>query len=362
MNQLRTIFGISQLCALSLGAVTTDSFVRQTDLATGQVYDIPYTTPGGPYTSPLPVSDKGAKFELFARGTAWDTNIYLLDTKLVYAYAPAATLTISTEDPYIFGDPTSATYVKRTRADRPFTVTTTVSGLVNAAGASLAENSVYYAVQAMNYDLATYSPLNQATYPLHSYNLGNGTLVWGPAYHELTSPTLMTGCGQQSYTFVRYAADQVPDTILSQPTIQIWPVATATVDKITGGQVFIDRIPTITFTMSHLYPDSRTYAQIYPGNAVLGKVGTLITGTERRYGTTYNPDQGVTPTNVPQDVQIAIDNLSAYASADGIYTLEVITETPFFGRTGERLLNITFEVDRVISSRATLSTAEKPAP
>lgn len=360
MNQMLKILWGIHLCTLALCAVTTDSFVRQTDLSTGQVYDVPYITPGGPYTSAIPVSEDGAKFELFARGTAWDTNIYLLDTKLVYAYGPSAVVTIATEDPYVFGDPASGTYVRRTRADRPFTVNTSVAGLITSHDASTAEKSVYYAVQAMNYDPATYSSLNRPTYLLHAYNLGNGSLTWGPLYHELTTATLLTGCGQQTYTVVRYAADHVPDTILTQPSVQIWPVATATVDRITGAQVFIDRIPTITFTMTHLYPDSRTYAQIYPGNAVLGKVGTIVTGTERRYGTAYNPSQGVTPTNVPQDVQIAIDNLSAYASADGIYTLEVITETPFFNRTGERLLNITFEVDRVISSRASLSTAEKP--
>lgn len=358
---LLNIFFI-QLSALSLCAVTTDAFVRQTDLKTGQVYDVPYITPGGPYTSPLPVSEDGAKFELFARGTAWDTNIYLLDTKLVYAYGPVVRLSIATEDPYVFGDPTSATYVKRTRADRSFTITSSVSGLVSSREASSAERSVYYAVQGINYEPTTYSSLNRPSYLVHSYNLGNGDLTWGPVYHELTSPTLMSGCGQQTYTCVQYAADNVPDTILAQPSVQIWPVATATIDKIKGGQVFIDRIPTITFAMAHLYPDSRTYAQIYPGNATLGKTGTLITGTERRYGSHYNPDQGVTPTNVPQDVQIAIDNISAYASADGVYTLEVITETPFFNRTGERLLNITFEVDRVISSRGSLSTGEKPGP
>jgi len=360
MKQVLIQVCLIHLGALSLCAVTTDSFVRQTDLKTGQAYDVPYITPGGPYTSPLPVSEDGAKFELFARGTAWDTNIYLLDTKLIYAYGPVASIAIATEDPYVFGDPASATYVKRTRADRPFTVTSNISGLVSSREASSAEKSVYYAVQGTNYEPTTYSSLNRPSYLVHSYNIGNGELKWGPVYHELTSPTLMSGCGQQTYTCVRYAADHVPDTVIAQPSVQVWPVATATIDKIKGGQVFIDRIPTITFSMAHLYPDSRTYAQIYPGPAVLGKAGTLITGTERRYGSCYNPDQGVSPTNVPQDVQIAIDNISAYASADGIYTLEVITETPFFNRTGERLLNITFEVDRVISSRGALSTGEKP--
>jgi hypothetical protein len=362
MNPLLLLSAAGLMLAPAVWGATTDAFVRQTDLATGQVYDLPYSTPGGTYTAPLAVSDLGAKFELFARGTAWDKNIYLLDSKLVYAYAPATNLSITTEDPYVYGDPSGGTYTRRTRADRPFSVTTNISGLATAPGATAAESNVYFSVQATNYAPSTYSGINQATYLLHSYNLTNSQLTWGPVYHELTSPTLLSGCGQQMYTVVRYAADHIPDTILAQPTLQIWPVATATVDQITAGQVLIDRIPTLTFTMSHLYPDSRTYAQIYPGKAALGKVGTIITGTERRYGLFYNPTLGVLPTNVPQNVSISIDNLSAYASADGLYTLEVVTETPFFARSGERILNLTFEVNRVISSRGAFSTSKKPAP
>jgi hypothetical protein len=55
-----------------------------------------------------------------------------------------------------------------------------------------------------------------------------------------------------------------------------------------------------------------------------------------------------------------MDDLSNYASRDGIYTLEVVTETPFFNRAPERLAYVTFEVDRTISSRGQLSTAEAP--
>lgn len=276
----------------SLMGATTDAFVRQTDLATGQVYDIPYATPGGAYTAPLTVSTLGAKFELFARGTAWDTKVYLLDTKLVYAYAPSVSVNIDSEDPYVSGDASGGNYTKRTRADRPFTVTTNVSGLVSASGATAAEAAVYFTVAGMNYDAVTYSPLNQTTYALHAYNLANGSLTWGPVYHELRSTRLVDGCGEQTYKIVRYAADQVPDTILAQPTLQVWPVTTASVANILAGQLLIDRIPSITMTLKHLYPDSRVYAQIYSGASVLGKLGTLITGSERRYGSYYNAGQG----------------------------------------------------------------------
>ena len=81
--------------------------------------------------------DSGARFELFAKGTAWDTNIYLLDTKYIRAYSPAASMDIETEDPYVRGDPTTGTYVKRTRADRPITLHAHVSGLVSSFRRSL---------------------------------------------------------------------------------------------------------------------------------------------------------------------------------------------------------------------------------
>jgi hypothetical protein len=115
--------------------------------------------------------------------------------------------------------------------------------------------------------------------------------------------------------------------------------------------VFIDKIPPLFLTMKHLYPDSFTYAQVYPGTEVLGTVGQIISGTERRFST-----------NVPQDVAVMMDNLSLYADADGIYTFEVITETPFFDRAPERLMHVTFEVDRVILVRGQLSSGEDTGP
>ena len=342
-------------------AFAQEAWVRQTDLLSGLVYDMPVAGSGGTYVAPLPVTESGARFELFAKGTAWDSNIYLLDTKLIRAYSPVATMTLDSEDSYVRGNAASGTYVKRTRADRPFSINIHVAGLVPGS-AVLAERAVYLGIQGRNYDPATYSSLGQPEYLLHEYNLGNGDISSGQVYHELTPGALTAACGEQTFTFVRYASDGVPDTILAQPKIEIWPVASALVERITAGQVFNDRVPPLPLTLKHLYPDSRTYAQVYPGPSVIGTKGTIIGGTERRFGRYYNPDQIEEPTNVPQDLALSIDDLSKYAAADGIYTLEVVTETPFMNRQPERLLSITFEVDRVISSRGQLSTTEKSSP
>jgi hypothetical protein len=336
-----------------------EAWVRETDLSTGLVYDIPLGPDGGMFTPPLPISEEGNLFELFARGTAWDTNVYLLDTKLIRAYAPAATVQIVSEDPYIRGDAGSSRYVKRTRADRPYHLHVQTSGLVPGSP-NPAENSVYFASHGCNYNLQTLSGIGQEQYLLEEGNLGNVDMTLGPLYHQLNSPTATGACGEQVFTLVRHAADGVPDTVLVQPTLQIWPVASAEVENVAQDQVFIDKIPSVVFHYKNVYPDSRTYVQIYPGPASLGTNGTLVQGSERRFGSHYNPELADSA-DVPQTLAITVDALSNYTSTDGIYTVEVLTETPFFSRSPERLAVVTFEVDRVISSRGKLSTSEAGA-
>lgn len=358
MKALTWILFILGALVANLSGQDAEAWVRQTDVTTGQVYDTPITGDGGAYVSPLPVGEGGALYELFARGTAWDSNIYLLDTKFIGMYSPDVTVSITSEDDYIRGDAASSTYVKRTRADRPFTVDIKVSGLVDESE-NTNERCVYLAVSGKNYDADTYSSLNQPVYPLEDSNLENGEYNFSPLYHQLTSPTLSSGNGEQTFTIVRYASYQVPDTILMQPKIEIWPVASAGVSNIEGGQVFIDRIPSLVVSLKDLYPDSRTYLQIYKGTENLGTAGTVVTGTERRFGKYYNPEQAGESTNVPQSFSISVDDLSNYTPDDGVYTLEVITHTPFFNRASERLYYVTFEVDRVISSRGQISTTER---
>ncbi|HSI65232.1 MAG TPA: hypothetical protein VLE43_19050 [Candidatus Saccharimonadia bacterium] len=339
---------------------STQAWVRETDLANGMIYDIPLAANGGMFTPPLPISETGNIFELYARGTAWDTKVYLLDTKLIRAYSPASAFAINTEDSYIRGDVASGRYVRRTRADRPFSMTIQVSGLVPGS-ANQAENAVYFSTSGINYNPTTYSGLEEDEYVIQEGNVTNGTINLGPLYHELTGTSASKACGEMKYTMVRYAADGVPDTIIAQPKIEVWPVATATVENISANQVFIDRIPLVVFNYKDLYPDSRTYVQIYKGPAVLGTVGTIVETTERKMGAYYNPTGGTEPATVPQTLSVGVEGLSNYTPKDGIYTVEIITETPFFGRATERLAVVTFEVDRVISSRGKLSTAEGAA-
>ncbi len=340
------------------GQAGQNAWVRQTDLTSGLIYDLPLADNGGLFTAPLPIGEQGSMFELFARGSAWDTRIYLLDTKIIRAYSPDISVEVVAEDDYVRGDLAGGNYVRRTRADRPFSLRYTVSGLIPGS-TNEAERSVYFGCHYKNYTLEDYSEESDAEPEvLSEAELSNGSIDLSPLYHELPSAAPSLGCGKQIYTFVRHAADGVPDAILAQPTIEIWPVARAAIENISSGQVLIDRIPSVVVRLQHLYPDSRTYVQIYTGSAVLGREGTLINGTERKFGSFYNPDVEGEPTNVPQTLSLSMEDLSNYAARDGVYTLEVITETPFFNRAPERLAYVTFEVDRTISSRGQLSSAE----
>ncbi len=359
MKASRLITVLGALAVVSgAAAQSTQAWVRETDLSNGMIYDIPLQPTGGTFAPPLAISTTGNTFELYAKGTAWDTKVYLLDTKIVRAYSPVADFQVTTEDPYVRGDVTSGRYVRRTRADRPFSVNVQVSGLVPGSP-SQAENAVYFATHGCNYDPATYSGLEQSQYLIHDGNVGNGTILMNPVYHELNTPLATKACGEMVYTMVRYAADGLPDTIIAQPKIEVWPVAEAAIENIAENQVFIDRIPTVFLHYKDLYPDSRTYAQIYRGHAVLGTAGTQIAVSERKLGRHYNPDEAAEPATVPQTISVAVEGLSNYTPVDGIYTVEIYTETPFFNRAAERLAVVTFEVDRVISSRGKLSTSEE---
>lgn len=345
------------LLSVHVQAQEPEAWVRQTDLATGQIYDTPIVGSGGNYTAPVRVNETGSLYELFARGTAWDNNIYLLDTKLIGTYNPEVEISLTSEDSYVRGTPNSATCVRRTRADRPFSVKIDVKGLVENS-TSTAERTVYLAIHGRNYDSQSFSGLGQDPYLLEEANLENGSYTFSPLYHHLTSPSLTSGNGEETFTVVRYASYKVPDTILVQPKMEIWPVASASISNIEAKQLFIDRIPAVVVSLSNLYPDSRTYVQIYKGQQVLGTSGTIVASTERKFGRFYNPEQTEEPANVPQNLSISVNDLSNYTAEDGIYTVEVLTHTPFFNRTAERLYHVTFEVDRIISTRGQISTTE----
>lgn len=346
------------------GQVHLQSMVIQTDLPVGMVPPIYHymTSTGLSFSEPFNalVGEKGSVFELWA-SNAWGLNLTLVDQKTVNVYSPEASITIRSEDPFSRGTAGSLSLVQRTRADRPFGVTVHVRGFVRSGA-----NDMIYMVDRTRFSPLTYGPdPSEPVIPSDPPGSLNDTdQTWDPVYQSLTLPAedARYACGRQTYG-LRWI-DPVFGTLggidLARVALEIWPMTKVRFEGVTEGHVYVDRLPPVTLGLQHLYPDSKTYLRIYEGAYnPSNTAGTLVSGTERRYGALYNP--GTPDVGVPQNYTVVVDDLSNYTPRDGVYTVEVITETPF-ARDGERLMHLTFEVDRVVSIRGQFSTREPTKP
>ncbi len=321
-----------------------------------------------------PIGAHGSLFELWAKRQVLDpagSGLYieideLLDTQEVGTWRPTVIAEIISEDPYVEGTVGSVSYVRRTRADKPFQVRLEVSGLdPSAAAAESYKRQLKFEVKKETYSLQTYvAAVGAVAADLGTWYLDNGVHVLGPYMGDSA-----TDCGCFRIRLVRDQYDitveqngvdvQMPIDAreLFSPRVEVWPVSEAAVTGIVANQVFVDRIPSLTVELKHLYPESGTFARIYP-------VGTtpsdahIVDGTAFNYGTLYSV--GSSPKH-PQNHSLEISDLSDYATSDGRWTFEIVTKTRFYP-AGELLFQVTFEVDRVIDTRGQINTAEKPAP
>lgn len=319
----------------------------------------------------FPISENGDVFDLWVTGTAWDDAVYLLDSKVVNAYSPAGSFAVTSEDTWIVGDVAVGNYIKRTRADRPYTITVNVSGLNMAVGAPQSASSVRLDLTGVNYTPSPdYSALGAVPYAVQS-NTITSSQTW--THNNLLTPLGSTkAVGEEQWQLVRWAdvdpvtfAVLVPETIINNVTVQVWPVSDVTLEGLTEGQEVLDSIPALSVQLKDVYPDSYTYCQIYKGGQVDNTVGTKISGSAIYYGAYYNNlydtdgdgvDNYSLPTIEPQNPDKFFIDLNSVAATDGTYTIEVITETPFDARAPELLKWITFKVNRRTAVRGTLSS------
>lgn len=321
-------------------------FIRQKQLdSLGMTLD--YYVPSDTGTAPswLPISEMGAEFSLYAKGIASDEKTYFLDSKIVGAYLPQADVTIFSEDPY---------RPLRTRADRPFKVVLTASGMLDEddSAAMPHQKEVFFRRVYEVYDPATHaSPAGTETIQVEveAFGMTNGSLE----RTQLTSlpvgadgdPTKVEG--EEVFTIFSTPDTTVPAySVLDSEVIKIWPVATGVIDGIVEGQRVLRNLPLVTQKLVDLYPNSLTYLQIYSGPQVDGTRGTVIA-------------ESMIPIyqDVPQDKDLPV-SLENYCQEDGIYTLELVTVTPFNDGAPEILDTVTFEVDRTIIVRAHVGGSE----
>ncbi len=345
--KILTIAVCGALVGLFPSDARSENIVRQTQLSSGVQYDFITGNDQGTAQSSLPIEEGGASYELFARGSAWDTNLYFLDRKIVGFYLPKSEIILETEDQT--HEWAGANGVRRTRADRPFSVAIRVWGLTpNDPEAPDAAKKTLYTHTAQNYD-DTYTPNGNAEYTLASYYMGNSNPEITPVYTQLTPASPTKAMGIERFTVSTLKDETVRQTsIVDEKMLIVWPISEAFIEGMEPGAKIRDNLPKIIVRYKDLYPASLSYMQIYKGPENLGTVGTLIPSTQRWHNTT-----------VPQNEVISLENWENLIPEDGTYTLEILSCTPFDNWQPERLSSVTFSVNRKIKLNGQVTTSEK---
>lgn len=323
-------------------SITYTNFIRQIQQPSGVQMDlqnIAAISPPGDTFSPLAINPGGAQFQLWTVASSPLTN-YLLDTKYVGSYGITATVAITSEDPY--------TVIPRTRCDRPFQVTITVTGLSVVATDPAAAKSVtlYRYLQAYGAG-GTGIGLDRTQATLTS-QASLTTAAPAPLVYALTSVpgTDRTKVrGEERFTICTLADYQAPASQIASQYIQLWPMADGTIAGITEGQVIRVAMPALTFTLHDTYPHSRNYAQVYKGSLRDNVTGTQV------------PGQWINSSELPADPVLPASNYDAIFDSDGVWTMELLTENACFGRT-ERLAHVTFTLARTINLNGSFTTIE----
>lgn len=348
------------------GQVTYVNYLRQVQLPDGGgtwTWD-PSTTvvAAGSQLSREGVQQAGSRFDLWTIRSAPLTE-YLLDSCLVGTSVPRAELVIDTEDP--FGKNLTAVgpvpvnipgKLRRTRADRQFTVYLTISNMLSGATDPLATKSVDYLRHVQSYGTGVGQGLDrtQATRLTQVPITTNGSQVRPILGTQIPGSPLTKLRGEERFS-VFTIADPTPGSLppaqLASQYIQIWPVTDGRITGIATGDTVRFSMPPITITYNDIYPDAEVYAQVYKGERVAGKVGSRIEGGGKTNTGSSPTREVLTPTK-----------LDPLFTSDGRWTIELITVSPF----GTEYLKtptdapafVTFTVDRTIEVNSTVTTVE----
>ena len=352
-------------------AQTWTNFIRQTQYPSGVQWDVPVISSGN-QLAPLPIDQSGARFQLWTVGGSTNNgngnNIdgvdssnpgqggstydpsgtiddeinqssYLLDTQYVGTYVPSAQVMITSEDPYAV--------IPRTRADRPFSVVITVSGLLSGADDPVASKSVCLRHYVQSYGLdgtGTGIDRDLATQVSEASINGNGTTTLSYAINSVPGSDRAKVRGEERFAVFSLPDYQAAEGQLASCYIQIWPVASGGISGLTQNARIKSAMPTLTLTLDDLYPSSQTYAQVYRGEPQLGTKGTIVPGSAL-----------VVTDSVPRDAVLTISDWDDVFTGDGRWTLELLTST-VFGL--DRLAYVSFDLDRTIRVNGSVTTGD----
>jgi hypothetical protein len=295
----------------SAQGINYTNFIRQVQYPTGVQWDATVAS-AGQQLSALRIDPGGARFELWTVKASPFAS-YSLDNTFVGTYIPIANVVVRSED--------TASSVLRTRADRPFFVDVTISGLRSGTEDPAASKSVNFYHHAQAYgDSGTEVGIDRSLATLISQSSINVNGTTTTTYFNSipsTDPLHKKVRGEEKFSVYSLADYQAPASVIASQTIQIWPTEEGEILGITENQVIKGSMPDVSLEFVDLYPGSTTSAQLYSGEQEAGKTGSVITSWTNTYPSSQNK-------SIP-----SLSNLDSLVTSDGKWTLELITETPF---------------------------------
>jgi hypothetical protein len=333
-----TFFALSFLAPLGAEDEDWTVVLLQRQIETDAVHLTPVGFEGR-RSSLAPVPEGGSKFELWALNP--DVNEHaetLVDTEVVSAYLPNGELSITTADPYEGEMP-------RTRIDQGFTLHYKIKGLLpNEPDAPLAARQVL-----LDHNVASYA----AGFIKGEDNFGGsggGDVVGGlfDAVSDLLTSLLgseedfgqeliqkngrsrkifdtanipggnvFADAGVETFRLYGMPDGATAQHLLSTAKVRVWPMAQATIKGVADSETY-SVIPHVEVDLKALYPRSDTWVQVYPGPPVLGTKGKKL-----------SESFVMVDDDVPRSTSLVFRDLGRVLDAEGEWTMEVLTETPF---------------------------------
>lgn len=321
---------------VSAQTVSYTNFIRQVQYPSGVQWDASVAASGQQQSS-LAINPGGARFELWTVASTSPPTSYLLDSSYVGTYIPVATVVVRSED--------GSSSIPRTRADRPFYVDVTVSGLLSGSKDPDPSKSVKFLRHVQSYGVGGTGvgiDRTQATLLTQSSITANGTQNLTFLVNSIPGADRSKVRGEERFSVFSIADYQAPESQIASQFIQVWPVADGTISGIAQNQLIRFSMPPVTLAVNDLYPTSTTYAQVYKGNPVIGTTGTIVAGSAV-----------VISDSIPQSRVLSLTSYDDVFSSDGRWTMEILTVTPF---GIDRLAYVSFDLDRTIEMNGTFTT------
>lgn len=308
---------MKKVISISLGLVSSVALanpnyvntVRQVQEDTGIEWDVT-VAPFGEMLSPEGVGTLGSNYELWTLNAQTGEPTFL-DEEFVSSFTPKGEIEIITGDPFEAH--------KRTRVDKPFSVTRKVKGLLNKPDAPAVARKVSFqhALFAFPEGLHAFESENPEGVLFEVEEVtknGNREL-------NFAESNLSPNEGQEVFGIYALGQEGEFSELLDEQTVTVWPKAEVEFRGLDNSSY--NDLPPFTIALTDLYPDSNTFVRVYRGEAVEDLDKAPADAAEIR-------DSDLIIADVePQDRNLTLSGLGETFTEGGVWTIEVLHRTPW---------------------------------